>query len=184
MALHLSAACYPLLPIGATGAESIGVTGANDLLLIGATGAAHLLRHICSSGSTENGCPPPCICTSDSSPKCFLPMHSRHSLAWILSPVLPSGSSDQAAWKGMVLPYSISLILGAAAPARAVAHNSFSRLSEYCSTVLLSGLWRPAMEAALALEFTRLVSPCVCVNICKHNTLSRVGPALIISNWQ
>jgi hypothetical protein len=44
----------------------------------------------------------------------------------------------------MVLPYLISLVL--AAPARAVAHNSFSRLSEYGSAVLLSGLWRPAME--------------------------------------
>jgi hypothetical protein len=31
-----------LLPVGATGAESIGVTGLNDLPLIGATGAARL----------------------------------------------------------------------------------------------------------------------------------------------
>jgi hypothetical protein len=41
-ALHPSAAGYPSLPIGATGAESIGVTGANDLLLICATAAAPL----------------------------------------------------------------------------------------------------------------------------------------------
>jgi hypothetical protein len=47
----------------------------------------------------------------------------------------------------MVLLYSVFLVLGAAAPARAVAHNSYSHLSEYGSTVLLSGLWRPAMEA-------------------------------------
>jgi hypothetical protein len=47
----------------------------------------------------------------------------------------------------MVFPYSVFLVLGAAAPARAVAHNSYSRLFEYGSTVLLSGLWRPAMEA-------------------------------------
>jgi hypothetical protein len=49
--------------------------------------------------------------------------------------------------KGMVLPYSVFLVLGAAAPARAVAHISYSRLSEYGSTVLLSGLWRPASAA-------------------------------------
>jgi hypothetical protein len=47
----------------------------------------------------------------------------------------------------MVLTYSVFLVLGAAAPARAVAHNSYLRLSEYGSAVLLSGLWRPAMEA-------------------------------------
>jgi hypothetical protein len=47
----------------------------------------------------------------------------------------------------MVLPYSVFLVLGAAAPARAVAHNSYLRLSEYVSTVLLSGLWRPASAA-------------------------------------
>jgi hypothetical protein len=53
----------------------------------------------------------------------------------------------------MVLPYSAVLVLRAAAPARAVAHNPYSCLSEYGSTVLLSSLWR----AALALEFTSLV---------------------------
>jgi hypothetical protein len=47
----------------------------------------------------------------------------------------------------MVLPYSVLLVLGAAAPARAVAHNSYLRLSEYVNAVLLSSLWRPAMEA-------------------------------------
>jgi hypothetical protein len=47
----------------------------------------------------------------------------------------------------MVLPYLVFLVLDAAAPARAVAHNSYSRLSEYSSAVLLSGLWRPAAEA-------------------------------------
>jgi hypothetical protein len=47
----------------------------------------------------------------------------------------------------MVLMYWVFLVLGAAAPARAVAHNSYLRLSEYGSAVLLSGLWRPAMEA-------------------------------------
>jgi hypothetical protein len=47
----------------------------------------------------------------------------------------------------MVLPYAIFLVLGAAAPARAVAHSSYLPLSEYSSAVLLSGLWRPAMEA-------------------------------------
>jgi hypothetical protein len=55
----------------------------------------------------------------------------------------------------MVLQYLVFLVLGAAAPARSVAHNSFSRLSEYDSPVLARGLWRPA--TALALEFTRLV---------------------------
>jgi hypothetical protein len=40
-ALHPSAARYPLLPINTKGAECIGVTGVNDLLLIGATGTAH-----------------------------------------------------------------------------------------------------------------------------------------------
>jgi hypothetical protein len=54
---------------------------------------------------------------------------------------------------GMVLPYSAVLVLGAAALARAVAHNPYLCLSEYGSTVLLSSLWRPA----LALEFTSLV---------------------------
>jgi hypothetical protein len=53
----------------------------------------------------------------------------------------------------MVLPYLDFLVLGAPAPARAVAQNSYSRLSEYGSTVLSSGLWTPA----LALEFTPLV---------------------------
>jgi hypothetical protein len=47
----------------------------------------------------------------------------------------------------MVLQYSVSLVLGEAAPARAVAHNSYLRLSGYGSAVLLSGLWRLAMEA-------------------------------------
>jgi hypothetical protein len=47
----------------------------------------------------------------------------------------------------MVLLYSIFLVLGAAAPTRAVAHNSYLCLSAYSSAVLLSGLWRPAMEA-------------------------------------
>jgi hypothetical protein len=46
----------------------------------------------------------------------------------------------------MVLPYSVFLVLGTAAPARAVAHNSYSRLYEYGSTALLSGLWRQAIE--------------------------------------
>jgi hypothetical protein len=40
----------------------------------------------------------------------------------------------------MVLPYSVFLVLGTAAPARAVAHNSYLRLSEYGNAVLLSGL--------------------------------------------
>jgi hypothetical protein len=53
----------------------------------------------------------------------------------------------------MVLSHSVFFVLGAAAPARAVAHNSHSRLSKNGSTVLLSGLWRPA----LTLEFTHLV---------------------------
>jgi hypothetical protein len=52
----------------------------------------------------------------------------------------------------MALPYSVFLVLGAAALARAVAHNFYSCLSEY-GTVLLSCLWR----LALTLEFTRLV---------------------------
>jgi hypothetical protein len=47
----------------------------------------------------------------------------------------------------MVLPYSVFLVLGAVSPARVVAHNSYLRRSEYGSAVLLSGLWRPAMEA-------------------------------------
>jgi hypothetical protein len=42
----------------------------------------------------------------------------------------------------------VFLVSGAAAPARAVAHNSFSCLYEYGSTVLLSSLWRPVMEGA------------------------------------
>jgi hypothetical protein len=41
-ALHPPAAGYPLLPIGATGTESIGVTGAKDLPPIGAKGAANV----------------------------------------------------------------------------------------------------------------------------------------------
>jgi hypothetical protein len=49
----------------------------------------------------------------------------------------------------MVLPHAVFLVLGAAAPARAAAHNSYLRLSEYSSAVLLSGLWRPV----LILEF-------------------------------
>jgi hypothetical protein len=57
----------------------------------------------------------------------------------------PGRVHEEAAWKGMVLPYSVFLVLGAAAPARAVANNS--RLSEYGSTVPLSSLWKPAMEA-------------------------------------
>jgi hypothetical protein len=36
----------------------------------------------------------------------------------------------------MVLPYSVFLVLGAAAPARAVAHHSYLRLSEYGNAVL------------------------------------------------
>jgi hypothetical protein len=36
----------------------------------------------------------------------------------------------------MVLPYSVFLVLGAAAPARAVVHNSYLRLSEYGNAVL------------------------------------------------
>jgi hypothetical protein len=51
----------------------------------------------------------------------------------------------------MVLPYSVFLVLGAAAPARAGAHNSYLRISEYSSTALLRGPWRPAP----ALDFTR-----------------------------
>jgi hypothetical protein len=79
----------------------------------------------------------------------------------------------------MVLPYMVFPIIGALALARAVAHISYSRLSEHRSAVLLSRLWRPAMEAgyggrlwrpameagyegllwrpALALQFTRLI---------------------------
>jgi hypothetical protein len=63
-------------------------------------------------------------------------MLSRHSLAWILSLGLSASSPKQAAWKGMVLPHSGFLVLGAAAPARAVAHNSYLRLSEYGNAVL------------------------------------------------
>jgi hypothetical protein len=63
-------------------------------------------------------------------------MLSRHSLVWILSLVLSAGSLEQAAWKGMVLPYSVFLVLGAAAPARAVALNSYLCLSEYGNAVL------------------------------------------------
>jgi hypothetical protein len=47
----------------------------------------------------------------------------------------------------MVLTYLVFLSLCAVAPARAVAHNSCSRLSEYGSPVLSRGPWRPAMEA-------------------------------------
>jgi hypothetical protein len=36
----------------------------------------------------------------------------------------------------MVLPYSVFLVLGAAAPARVVAHNSYFRLSDYGNDVL------------------------------------------------
>jgi hypothetical protein len=57
----------------------------------------------------------------------------------------------------MVLPYSVFLVLGAAAPARAVAHNSYVRLSEYGNAVLQSGLWRPAMEAGSHSGTARLV---------------------------
>jgi hypothetical protein len=46
----------------------------------------------------------------------------------------------------MVLPNSVFLVLGTA-PARAVAHKSYSRICEYGSTVLLGGLCRPATEA-------------------------------------
>jgi hypothetical protein len=63
-------------------------------------------------------------------------MLSRHSLAWILSLGLSAGSPEKAAWKGMALPYSVFLVLGAAAPARAAAHNSYVRLSEYGNAVL------------------------------------------------
>jgi hypothetical protein len=63
-------------------------------------------------------------------------MLSHHSLAWILSLVLSAGSPEWAAWKGMVLPYSVFLVLGAAALARAVAHNSYLCLSEYSNAVL------------------------------------------------
>jgi hypothetical protein len=52
----------------------------------------------------------------------------------------------------MVLPYSVFLVLGAAAPARAGAHTSYLRISEYSSPALLRGPWRQA----LALDFTRL----------------------------
>jgi hypothetical protein len=58
------------------------------------------------------------------------------SLAWDFSLGLSAGSTEQAAWKGMVLPFSVFLVLGAAAPARAVAHNSYLRLSEYGNAVL------------------------------------------------
>jgi hypothetical protein len=69
-----------------------------------------------------------------------LGLDSRHSLVWILSLGLSAGSPEEAAWKGMVITCSVFLVLGASAAARAVAHNSFSRLSGYGSTVLLSGL--------------------------------------------
>jgi hypothetical protein len=51
----------------------------------------------------------------------------------------------------MVFPYSVFLVLGAAATAGAVAQNSHSPSSEYGSPVLLSGVW-----PALCLEFTHL----------------------------
>jgi hypothetical protein len=57
----------------------------------------------------------------------------------------------------MVLPYSVFLVLGTAAPTRAVAHNSYLRLYEYGSTALLSGLWRQAIEVSSCSEFTRLI---------------------------
>jgi hypothetical protein len=57
------------------------------------------------------------------SPTCFLPTLSRHSLAWILSPGLSAGSTELATGKGTVLPSSVFLVLGTASPARAVAHN-------------------------------------------------------------
>jgi hypothetical protein len=41
-ALQPPAARYPLLPIGAAGAESISVTGARDSPPIGVTGVGHL----------------------------------------------------------------------------------------------------------------------------------------------
>jgi hypothetical protein len=76
-------------------------------------------------------------------------MLSRHSLAWILSLGLSAGSPE----KGVVLPYSVFLVLRAAPPTRAVALNSYLRLCEYGSAVLVSGLWRPV----LILEFPRLL---------------------------
>jgi hypothetical protein len=57
----------------------------------------------------------------------------------------------------MALPYSVFLVLGAAAPARAVAHISYLSLSEYGNAVLSSGLWRPAMEAGSHSGIARLV---------------------------
>jgi hypothetical protein len=63
-------------------------------------------------------------------------MLSRHSLAWILSLGLSAGSPEKDFWKGMVLQYLGFLVLGATAPARAVAHNSYLRLSEYSNAVL------------------------------------------------
>jgi hypothetical protein len=68
--------------------------------------------------------------------------HGTANTAWpgfflrIFLQVPPSRPS----WKGMVLPYLVVLVLGAAAPARAVAHNSYFGLSEYDITVLLSCL--------------------------------------------
>jgi hypothetical protein len=64
--------------------------------------------------------------------------HGTDNTAWlgffllIFLQVPPSRPS----WKGMVLPYLVVLVLGAAAPARAVAHNSCLGLSEYGITVL------------------------------------------------
>jgi hypothetical protein len=60
------------------------------------------------------------------SPTCFLPTLSRHSLTWILSLGLSAGSTELATGKGTVLPSSVFLVLGTASPARAVAHNSYS----------------------------------------------------------
>jgi hypothetical protein len=54
----------------------------------------------------------------------------------------------------MVLPYSCFLVLGTAALARAVAHNSYLRLSEYGNAVLLSGLCRPALIPEFCCECT------------------------------
>jgi hypothetical protein len=57
----------------------------------------------------------------------------------------------------MVYPYSVFLVLGAAAPARAVAHNSFcaslSTIMLCCEAVYGGGLWRPV----LILEFSSFV---------------------------
>jgi hypothetical protein len=145
-ALHPSAARYPLLPIGAAGAESIGVsTGANDGPPISyrcspfAAKARHKMAdhplgfaHLTARQSAFSQHTADTVCLSAGPPS------------------LPLGS----AWCYL---YSVFLVLVAAAPARAVAHDSFSRLSAYGSTVLSSGLWRPAMGAGSCSGIQRLV---------------------------